>query len=263
MSNTALGVSTLTYRFLNQEINVILDENMPWFFAGDVCEVLELNDVRQACAHLDEDEIAVFTLDTLEQLYRIETINESGFYELMLTSQTPLAKPLKQWVTRTLLPDIRRFSIQKARKIEPHQRSVSDREPLNTVDIGDLRSLIGIASTGFVNEHAVIRGVWHHLRKLLKNPAPYPFFLDQLPTIATEMKRIIPICAELRGSFAALEEDALRHIFNNGDQAENVLASFRKTAQKRTDSMRYKSSKLPKWMRECVSIEINQRKTGY
>lgn len=263
MSNTALGAFTRTYFFSNREINVILDDDMPWFFACDVCALLELSDVRQACSHLDEDEIAVFTIDSLEQLYRIETISESGFYALMLNSRALIAKSLKLWVTQTLLPDIRRFSIQKARKLEPHQRPVSDREPLNTVELRDLRCLIGMTSAGFVNEDAVIRNVWHQLRTLLKNPAPYPFFLDQLPTISAEMKRIVSITAETRGKIEALEEDAARRIFGHTDHAENVLASFRKTARKRQDSMRHKSLTLPKWMRECVMMLINRRSTTY
>lgn len=263
MSNTAMGASARTYFFSNREINVILYEDMPWFLACDVCALLDFNDVRQACSHLDEDEIALFTIDSLEKLYRIETISESGFYALMSSSGALIAKSLKLWVTQRLLPDIRRFSIQKARKLEPHLRPVSDREPLNTLELGDLRCLIGMTSAGFVNEHAVIRSVWHQLRTLLKNPAPYPFFLDQLPTISAEMKRIVSITAETRGKIEALEEDAVRRIFGNTYLAENVLASFRKTARKRQDSMRHKSSTLTKWMRDCVMMLINQRGTGY
>ena len=236
---------------------------MPWFFACDVCALLELPDVRHAGVHLDDDEIAVFEVDSFGQRYRIKTINEAGFYALMLTSRAPISKPLKRWVTQTLLPDIRRFSIQKARKLEPHQRPVSERETLNTVELGELRCLIGITSVGFGNEHAVIRGVWQHLRKILNNPAPHPFFLDQLPTISAEMKRIVSISAETRGKIETLEEEAVRRIFGNTDQAENVLASLRKTTQKRIDSMRFKSAPLPKWMRECVMMLIARRNSGY
>lgn len=72
----------------------------PWWIAEDVCEVLDVPNVSQACSRLDIDEKGSITInDGTSGNPNRTIINESGLYSLILTSRKPEAKAFKKWVT--------------------------------------------------------------------------------------------------------------------------------------------------------------------
>ena len=89
-------------------IRIILDENQePLFCLADVCDVLELQ--RSAVARrLDEGVISSHPLSTSGGEQVINFINESGLYDVILGCRKPKAKPFKDWVTKEVLPTIRK-----------------------------------------------------------------------------------------------------------------------------------------------------------
>ena len=81
----------------------------PWFVARDVCAALEIANVGNAVARLDQD--AVRQADITDALGRVQStsvVSESGLYELILRSDKPAAKGFRRWVTSEVLPSIRR-----------------------------------------------------------------------------------------------------------------------------------------------------------
>lgn len=81
----------------------------PWFVAKDVCDVLELSNVGQALARLDDDEKSSITLnDGTPGNPNKAIVSESGLYALVLASRKPEAHEFKRWVTHEVLPQIRR-----------------------------------------------------------------------------------------------------------------------------------------------------------
>ena len=78
-----------------------------WFVAKDVCEVLELADPSMTCSRLDEDEKLVQKLFVSGQNRDVLTINESGLYSLIFTSNKPEARRFRKWVTSEVLPALR------------------------------------------------------------------------------------------------------------------------------------------------------------
>lgn len=86
---------------------VDIDGN-PWFIAADVCKALGLGNVSKACERLDDDEKLVSQLVIAGQNRDVLLLNESGLYNLILTSNKPQAKPFKKWVTSDVLPSIRK-----------------------------------------------------------------------------------------------------------------------------------------------------------
>lgn len=89
-------------------IRIILDENQePLFCLADVCDVPELQ--RSAVARrLDEGVISSHLLSTSGGEQVINFINESGLYDVILGCRKPKAKPFKDWVTKEVLPTIRK-----------------------------------------------------------------------------------------------------------------------------------------------------------
>jgi len=72
---------------------VVGPDEEPWFVAKDVCEVLEINNSRQALSRLDDDEKdGVIINDTIGRQPQVQIVNESGLYHLTITSRKPFAK---------------------------------------------------------------------------------------------------------------------------------------------------------------------------
>ena len=100
--------------FNGREVRVVRDElGDPWFVAKDVCDVLGIENSRDAVSRLDDDEKAdVGITDTssqkVEQRRSVNIVSESGLYALIFTSRKPEAKAFRKWVTGTVLPSLRR-----------------------------------------------------------------------------------------------------------------------------------------------------------
>lgn len=102
-----------TFNFNSAPLRTLTDENNePWFVAKDVCDVLELNNVSQALARLDDDEKSSITLnDGTPGNPNRAIVSESGLYALTLASRKIEAREFKRWVTHEVLPLIRKHGI--------------------------------------------------------------------------------------------------------------------------------------------------------
>jgi len=105
-----------TFQFDNFPIHVSDRNGTIWFFANDVCAVLEINNPSQAIARLDDDEKNTLIINEgIQGNPNVNIISESGLYALVLTSRKPQAKRFKKWVTGEVLPQIRKtgsYSLQ-------------------------------------------------------------------------------------------------------------------------------------------------------
>ncbi|WP_199425792.1 BRO family protein [Thermaerobacillus caldiproteolyticus] len=90
------------------QVRTVVKDGEVWFVAKDVCDVLEINNSRQAVARLDDDEKADVIINDGSQSRHVSAVNESGLYSLILTSRKPEAKQFKRWVTHEVLPTIRK-----------------------------------------------------------------------------------------------------------------------------------------------------------
>jgi prophage antirepressor-like protein len=87
----------------------IIDINgEPWFVLNDVCRELELANPRDAASRLDDDEKDVVNADTPGGSQKMTIVNESGLYSLIFRSRVPSAQRFKKWVTKEVLPSIRK-----------------------------------------------------------------------------------------------------------------------------------------------------------
>ena len=80
----------------------------PWWVAKDVCNILEIDNSRQATSYLDNDEKDVISNDTPSGIQSMTVISEAGLYSLILRSRKPEAKAFKRWITHDVLPTIRK-----------------------------------------------------------------------------------------------------------------------------------------------------------
>ena len=99
-------------------VRVVLDarseEPKYWFVAKDVCSCLGQNNVSQACVDLlDDEKSAIILNDTRSkagstQSRKVLIVSESGMYMLIMRSRKPEAIAFQRWITREVLPAIRK-----------------------------------------------------------------------------------------------------------------------------------------------------------
>lgn len=86
----------------------------PLFCLSDVCKVVDLSNPSSVKARLDRDDVQLIDLHALNGGQEIvgnslaTFITESGFYEVILFSNSPKVKPFRKWVTKDVLPSIRK-----------------------------------------------------------------------------------------------------------------------------------------------------------
>lgn len=93
------------------DVRTVMINDEPWLVGKDVAEILGYGNTRDALArHVDsEDKIdGVVIVDAMGREQSPVLINESGFYSLVLRSNTEKAKRFKRWVTSEVLPSIRK-----------------------------------------------------------------------------------------------------------------------------------------------------------
>lgn len=84
-------------------------EGEVWFVGKDVAEILGYTNPSKALSdHVDEeDKLNNESLSSLGQRGGW-LINESGLYSLVLSSKLPTAKQFKRWITKEVIPSIRK-----------------------------------------------------------------------------------------------------------------------------------------------------------
>lgn len=105
-------MSTDIQVFQNQEfgeLRTIVKDGEPWFVAKDVCDILEIQNHKDAIKRLDDDEKSgVVLTDPHGRPQETNCVSESGLYSLVLGSRKPQAHAFKRWVTHDVIPSIRK-----------------------------------------------------------------------------------------------------------------------------------------------------------
>ena len=79
-----------------------------WFVANEVCKLLDIKNTSDAVSRLDDDEKGVSALPTPSGDQEKLIISESGLYALIFKSNKPSAKKFRKWVTKEVIPAIRK-----------------------------------------------------------------------------------------------------------------------------------------------------------
>lgn len=142
-------------------IRTVTIDNEPWFVGKDVAEALGYqNGSRDINTHVLEEDRKILTTQnyqngTFEIPNRgLSIINESGLYALIFGSKLESARRFKHWVTREVLPAIRKSGVYHARRLTPeemlrielgmidkHEERISNLESNMVIDYGQQRVL--------------------------------------------------------------------------------------------------------------------------
>ena len=98
----------LNFNASDKQLSPVLINNMPYFVAVEVCEILDLQNATVSLRSLEDDEKLTYVLLRSGQNREVNLVNESGLYNLIFRSNKPEAKLFRKWVTSEVLPTLRR-----------------------------------------------------------------------------------------------------------------------------------------------------------
>ena len=91
------------------EIRTLADEaNEPLFCLADLCSALGISNHRNVKARLDDEDVRLMDTPTNGGLQQITYVTESGMYDVILRSDADNARIFRKWVTRDVIPSIRK-----------------------------------------------------------------------------------------------------------------------------------------------------------
>lgn len=107
------------------KVRAVPVDGEPWFVGKDVAEALGYSNPRKALSdHVDTDDKGVTKCDTLGGTQEMTIINESGLYSLALSSKLPSAREFKRWITKEVIPSIRKHGAYMTPEVI--QKSIQD-----------------------------------------------------------------------------------------------------------------------------------------
>lgn len=97
------------FQYEGKQVRTVEKDGETWWVLKDVCTILDITHIKDTASRLDIDEVGqTEVIDRLGRKQTVHIINESGLYHVILRSDKPQAKPFRRWVTKEVLPEIRR-----------------------------------------------------------------------------------------------------------------------------------------------------------
>lgn len=96
------------------EVRIAGTSEEPLFCLADICKVVELQNPSSVKSRIDKEDTQLIDLHDLNRNEEIvgnsmaTFVTETGFFEVLLYSNSPKVKPFRRWVTKEVLPSIRK-----------------------------------------------------------------------------------------------------------------------------------------------------------
>lgn len=94
------------FNFEDQEVRMQVLDDEPWFVGKDVSDVLGYSETNAMTRRLNGDDFMSVKLSGMNM--KSILINESGLYAAVMGSKLDSAKKFQRWVTKDVLPSIRK-----------------------------------------------------------------------------------------------------------------------------------------------------------
>lgn len=91
-----------------KDLTAIEQDGEIWFVASEVCSLLGIRNTSDAVSRLDEDEKLTSVIPRAGQTRSVNLVSESGLYALIFRSKKLSAKQFRKWVTKEVIPSIRK-----------------------------------------------------------------------------------------------------------------------------------------------------------
>lgn len=110
-------MTIIPFQYDAVEVRVVQINGEPWFVLADLCRVLDLSNPSEVARRIDSDALSTAeVIDTLGRAQSARIVDEGGMYEVVMLSRKPEAAAVRRWITREVLPSIRKtggYGVQK------------------------------------------------------------------------------------------------------------------------------------------------------
>ncbi len=165
-----------TFLFETHIIRTLSINNEPWFVVADLCKALELSSPTKAILNLDEDEVALNSIQGISKGNdKVNLVSESGMYTLILRCRDAVKKGsvphrFRKWVTAEVLPQIRKMGKYE---VQPQQLALPEPEKKYTFSFTEYElQQLAWAWFAFSRCTETLRKLYSPLQKLGSHFAP-------------------------------------------------------------------------------------------
>lgn len=104
-----MSTEILPFQYADATVRTVIIDGDPWFVLADLCAVLDLANVGNVAARLDEVNVRQADVQNARgQMRQTIIVNEPGMYEVVIRSDKPGAVAFRRWLTGEVLPTIRK-----------------------------------------------------------------------------------------------------------------------------------------------------------
>jgi len=131
----------ITNNFKNYKIRTILINNEAWFVAKDIAVALDypkssIKSLTNLIKHIPKEWRGLNPVHTLGGNQNMQTLSEQGLYFFVIRSDKPQAIPLQKWISKDVLPSIRKTGSYSIQPTQKSQTQLSEfQETLDFIDI--------------------------------------------------------------------------------------------------------------------------------
>ena len=100
------------------EVRVAGTSEEPLFCLSDICKAVDLKNPSSVKSRLDRNDVQLIDLYALRETEGViignslaNFVTESGFYDVILQSNSNKVKPFRHWITNEVLPSIRKHGV--------------------------------------------------------------------------------------------------------------------------------------------------------
>lgn len=190
------------------EVRVAGTSEEPLFCLADICRALDLQNPSSVKSRLDDEDVKLIDLQALNLVEGgINTlanfVTESGLYDVIMRSESDKAKPFRKWVTKEVLPSIRktgqysimnkvpqtfaealRLAAEQQEQIESQQKLIEEQKPKadfydDVVESRDAMPMDRVVKTLNIGlGRNKLFGILRNEKILMPNNTPYQKYVD-------------------------------------------------------------------------------------
>lgn len=109
--------SIQVFEFKGAKVRTAGNFEAPLFHGADICAALAIANVGDALGRLPGDDVRyVASTDVQGKNRKISYVTEAGLYKLVMRSRKPEAEAFVDWITREVLPQIRKYGSYSAQR---------------------------------------------------------------------------------------------------------------------------------------------------
>lgn len=226
------------------EIRTAGTSDEPLFCLTDVCKAIGIKDVPRCASRLDDDMRQTHPIiDSLGRTQQATFVTESGLYDVIIRSDSEMAKPFRKWIISEVLPSIRktggysimgkvphtfaealRLAAEQQEKIEAQQKTIEVQKPKaefydDVVESKDAMSMDRVAKTLNMGiGRNKLFGLLRSKKILMGNNTPYQRYVNSGWFRCIETKFTKPngdICINIKTVVLQKGVDAIRRLIKD------------------------------------------------